>query len=321
VTRPGPGEVLIAVLTVALSGDEGRDAGPGHIAGSSPLYRGWAGRVEAAGPGVSADVVGCNAVARHAVDAAFRDVVLPERALGTGYRARTGPSDASTGPADAASGLIDGHRVVPQDALHLLPDTVDLAAAALLGPAAGAAEAFEAAAPRPRERIAVLGAGVVGLLLVQLLAATSPAELVVVDPSADAGTLALRLGATRHCATVAAARVANLFDVVVETTGTAAAPHAVCLLAAHAGRVVYTRPFPAGTRQLDRRQLALRELTLRGASVATPAAWSRAVRAFLQGLLDPRPLITHELSLSALAGGAAFPRASSSQALVLNFFR
>jgi threonine dehydrogenase-like Zn-dependent dehydrogenase len=172
-----------------------------------------------------------------------------------------------------------------------LPDTADLVAATLLRPASVAAEAFEAASLKPGERVVVLGAGVVGLLLVQLLAAASPLELVVVDPDPGLGALALASGATGHCASVDSARVMGVFDLVVETTGTAASPHSACLLAAREARIVFTRTFPPGTRPLDLVQLSLRQLTLLTASVASSKAWSTAVRAFGEGILDPRRLI------------------------------
>ncbi|MDG9724344.1 zinc-binding dehydrogenase [Streptomyces sp. DH41] len=187
--------------------------------------------------------------------------------------------------------------IVWEQDLHLLPDDADLRSAALLSSGAIAMTAFEAAAPKPGERIVVLGAGVCALLLVQLLAAASPAELVVVDASPERGALAVALGATKHCSSLDAARLEDTFTVVVETTGSTEAAQASCLLAASEARVVFTRLFPPGT-LLDRVQLSLRRLTIRGASVASPVGWSGAVRTLGTGILDPRPLITRETALT-----------------------
>ncbi|MEU1515213.1 zinc-binding dehydrogenase [Streptomyces sp. NPDC005811] len=275
----GPGDALVAVDAVALSEDEPREPGDCECGDRRcrTLAPGWAGRVEATGPGASPRLVGRKVVVR---TEALTDVLH-------------------------AHDVRSGHVVVQQHALHLLPDTADLGAAALVPPAALATQAFQAASVKPSERVVVLGVGVTGLLLVQLLAAMSPLDLTVVDPSPERGTLALEFGATQHCTTVDGARVRNLFDVVLETTGTRAAPYAACLLAARAGRVVFTRTFPPGTGPLDRAQMSLRELTLRSAGVASSAAWSAAVRSVAAGVLDPRPLITRELPLASLDGGCA----------------
>lgn len=72
------------------------------------------------------------------------------------------------------AGAFADHVVVPARLLHPLADDADLRAAALLEPAAVVAAAVRAGAPEPGERIAVVGAGTLGLLGVQLLSAMSP---------------------------------------------------------------------------------------------------------------------------------------------------
>lgn len=63
---------------------------------------------------------------------------------------------------------------LPARLLHVLPDDADLTAAALLEPAACVAAATLKADARPGERVAVVGAGTLGMLAVQFLAANSP---------------------------------------------------------------------------------------------------------------------------------------------------
>lgn len=297
VPLPGPGHVLVAVEAVALSAADTGETEPGVApASSAPLYLGWSGRVEATGAGVDPLLRGRRSVVRSDPDRPSL-AVLDAGTGPAGYGRRPGP-----GP-----WVLRRRLAVPLDRLHLLPDDADTAVAALLEPTAAAAAAFEAALPAPRESVVVLGAGPVGLLLVQVLAATGPQDLVVVDPDPDRGALAVSLGATRHCASVGAARVAGVFGVVVETTGTAAAPGAACLLAAQDGTVVFTRAFPGGTKPLDRVQLALRRLTLRVAAVHAPETWDAAVRYLRAGVIDPRPLITRRTSFASSADGVIEP--------------
>ncbi|MBO0514193.1 dehydrogenase, partial [Streptomyces beijiangensis] len=59
----------------------------------------------------------------------------------------------------------------------------------------------------------------------------------------------------------------------------------------------------AGAQGLDPTDLVVRQLEVQTVFGAPPAAWAHAVRVFGAGLLDPVPLITHELAL------AEFPHA------------
>ncbi|MFC7886194.1 zinc-binding dehydrogenase [Streptomyces sp. NPDC057376] len=297
--RPGPGHVVVAVEAVALADEERWEKGA-TVRTAVPRRVGWSGRVEETGPGVDTGLRGRKTVVR----------TLPAP--------RPSTSSGGYGQRSAAGRyVLRRHLVVPLDRLHLLPSDADLATAALLEPAAVAAAAFEAAAVQTRPRVAVLGADCVGLLLVQMMTAMSPLALVVVDPSPDRGGRALAWGATRHCTTVEAARTEGVFDVVVDTTGSAGSPGAACLLAARAGQVVFTRAFPPGTKPLDQAQLALRRLTVRAAAVDAPAVWDTAVRLFREGVIDPRPLVSRWLEPTVLADGFIGPRSEGGTVTVL----
>ncbi|MGH3313968.1 MAG: zinc-binding dehydrogenase, partial [Streptomyces sp.] len=160
----------------------------------------------------------------------------------------------------------------------------------------------------PGDRIAVLGAGTLGLLAVQLLAAHSPAELLVIDPRTARAELALTMGATHVRAPADAADDGggdgghdgghDGYDVVLETAGAPSTAHDACVLARRGGRVVLTGMFEPGAQGIDPVHLSVSQLTIRSVFGAPPAAWSYAVRAFDAGLLDPAPLITHELPLT-----------------------
>lgn len=78
-------------------------------------------------------------------------------------------------------GAMAATLTLPARLLHVLPDDADLTAAALLEPAACVAAATLKADARPGERVAVVGAGTLGMLAVQFLAANSPAVLLTVD--------------------------------------------------------------------------------------------------------------------------------------------
>ncbi|MFD9903720.1 zinc-binding dehydrogenase [Streptomyces sp. NPDC059063] len=298
---PGPGEVLVRVAAAGLCGsdrdlyDGRRDAAyvrypvvPGHE---------WSGTVAAVGDGVDPALVGRKAVAE-----GFR-------ACGVCARCRCGETSLCTGgyaeTGFTEPGAFADHLTVPARLLHLLADDADLRAAALLEPAAVIAAAVRAGRPRPGERVAVVGAGTLGLLAVQLLTASSPAELVVLDPRVERGAQAVAFGASAHHVPAAEPDLRGRFDLVVETAGAPTTAASCCLLARRGGRVVLTGMFTPGATGIDPVHLSLSQLELRSVFGAPSSAWSDAVRAFGLGLLDPAPLITHEFPLERFAEAVA----------------
>ncbi|GHC67763.1 zinc-dependent alcohol dehydrogenase [Streptomyces flavofungini] len=298
---PGPGEVLIRVAAAGICGSD-REVYDGHRDAAYvryPLVPGheWSGTVEAVGAGVAAGLVG-----RRTVAEGFR-------ACGVCERCRSGETSLCTGgyaeTGFTEPGAFADHLTVPARLLHPLPDDADLRAAALLEPAAVIAAAVRAGRPRPGERVAVVGAGTLGLLTVQLLAASNPAELVVVDPRAARGEQALTFGASASLVPDEAAALHGRFDLVVETAGAPPTAASSCLLARRGGRVVLTGMFTPGATGIDPAHLSLSQLEVRSVFGAPSSAWSDAVRAFGLGLLDPAPLITHEFPLERFAEAVA----------------
>jgi L-iditol 2-dehydrogenase len=192
VPEAGPGEVLVRVGAAGICGsdlellDGRRPAGyvrypivPGHE---------WAGRVAAVGPGVTGLAEGV--------------VVVAEgfRACGGCDRCKEGRTNlcladyAETGFTHA--GAFAEFLSVPAPLVHRLPDGTDLAAAALLEPAACVAEGLLECELRPGLSVAVVGAGTLGLLAVALLRRTSPARLALVGSRSPRLELGRSLGAS-----------------------------------------------------------------------------------------------------------------------------
>ncbi|WP_327118956.1 alcohol dehydrogenase catalytic domain-containing protein [Streptomyces sp. NBC_01341] len=301
VPQPGPGEVRVRVAAAGICMSD-RELYDGH---RDPAYvrypvvpgHEWSGTVEAVGEGVDPALEG-----RRTVAEGFR-------ACGHCERCRYGETSLCTTGYDETGftrpGAFADHVVVPARLLHPLADDADLRAAALLEPAAVIAAAVRAGAPEPGERIAVLGAGTLGLLAVQLLAAVSPAELTVIDPREQRASRAMDFGAGQALGPKEAEEVRGRYDLVVETAGAPSTAADACLLARRGGRVVLTGMFTPGARGIDPVHLSLSQLTVRSVFGAPSAAWSHAVRAFTAGLLDPAPLITHEFPLERFAEAVA----------------
>ncbi|RST10526.1 dehydrogenase [Streptomyces sp. WAC05374] len=301
VPGPGPGEVLVRVAAAGICMSD-REVYDGHRDAAYVRYpvipgHEWAGTVEAVGEGVDPALVGRKTVAE-----GFRACGVCERCR-CGETSLCAGGYAETGFTEP--GAFADHVGVPARLLHPLPDDADLRAAALLEPAAVVAAAVRAGRPRPGQRVAVVGAGTLGLLAVQLLGACSPAELTVVDPRAARGERALLLGATAAVDPAGAEGLGGRFDLVVETAGAPTTAASSCLLARRGGRVVLTGMFGPGAAGIDPVHLSLSQLEVRSVFGAPSSAWSDAVRAFGLGLLDPAPLITHEFPLERFADAVA----------------
>jgi threonine dehydrogenase-like Zn-dependent dehydrogenase len=136
---------------------------------------------------------------------------------------------------------------------------------------------------------------------VQLLAAASPAELVVVHTRRERTELALACGATSLVTPEQATGLAGRFDAVIEAAGAPGTARIATMLARRGGRVVLTGLPAVDDDPPTPEDIVLGELTVRGVFGASSNAWQHAVRAFVTGALRPGMLVTHEVALDDAA--------------------
>ncbi|MFB7328932.1 MULTISPECIES: zinc-binding dehydrogenase [unclassified Streptomyces] len=294
---PGPGEALVAVHAVGICGSD-REVYQGNRPEGYvryPLTPGheWSGTVRRVGAGVPGGLVG-----RKVVGEGFRNCQVCDRChAGESTLCTAGYEETGfTRPGAMAATL-----TLPARLLHVLPEGADLTAAALLEPAACVAAAALKADARPGERVAVVGTGTLGMFAVQFLKAISPAELLVVGTRDDREGLARRFGATGF--STKDRQLPGGFDVVIETAGSADAARTAAALLRRGGRLVLTGIPAPGAEGLDPTDLVVRQLEVHTVFGAPPHAWAHTVRAFAAGLLDPLPLVTHELPLAEFSHG------------------
>lgn len=290
--EPGPGEALVAVHAVGICGSD-REVYQGNRPEGYvryPLTPGheWSGTVRAVGAGVPEGLTG-----RRVVGEGFRNCQVCDRChAGETTLCTAGYEETGfTRPGAMAATL-----TLPARLLHVLPDDADLTAAALLEPAACIAAAALKANARPGERVAVVGTGTLGMFAVQFLKAGSPAELLVVGTRRDRQALARQFGATGF--RTKDEGLPGDFDVVIETAGSADAARTAAGLLRRGGRLVLTGIPAPGAEGLDPTDLVVRQLEVHTVFGAPPTAWAHTVRVFAAGLLDPLPLVTHELPLT-----------------------
>lgn len=103
---------------------------------------------------------------------------------------------------------------VPPDAVHEIPDDLPWEAAVLIEPLANAVHAWRQVQGGVVERLAVIGAGAIGLVTLLVAAHEGISEVTVVDRARSRLALAERLGASR-----CASKLEGEYDVVVDAVG------------------------------------------------------------------------------------------------------
>jgi L-iditol 2-dehydrogenase len=294
--RPGHGEVLVAVAAAGICGSdvellEGSRPAP-YV--RYPIVPGheWAGTVAEVGQGVGGLSTGDRVVAEGI------------RPCGRCDRCKEGRSNlCSSGYAETGfthQGAFADYLVVPAALVHRLPGDADLAAAALLEPAACAAQGLLEVDLRPGLQVAVVGAGTLGLLAVCLLRLTSPARLTLLGTRADRLALGQRLGATDAVDVSAAGSLEDLrdgFDLVFEAASRPTGGAAALTLARRGGTVVLEGISGAREPSLVGDEIPLKQLRVQGVFGASGAAWRWVVELFGSGALELGLLISHRFPL------------------------
>lgn len=114
---------------------------------------------------------------------------------------------------------------VPSQNAFLLPDALDDSLAALAEPFACVVHGIERVAPRPGDAMLILGAGAIGLMLLQVALRSGAATVAIAEPHPERRQAALRFGATsvHTSAAEACGERGDGFDCVIDATGVPAA--------------------------------------------------------------------------------------------------
>jgi L-iditol 2-dehydrogenase len=298
VDRPtvGPTDVLIRVAACGICGSDvhGYDGSSGRRIPPIIMGHEAAGVVAEIGPEVTAARVGdrvtfdstifcgqCEPCRRGAVNLCENRRVLGVSC--TDYRQH---------------GAFAEFVAVPQHILCTLPVGMPFAHAAMIEPVSIALHAVERLAIKGGERAAVIGSGMIGLLVIQALRVAGCSEVIAVDIDFGRLELACELGAAHtvnSSETDAARRIQDLtvgggVDVAAEVVGNAPALSTAIASVRRGGRVVLVGnlaaevPFPL-------QAVVTRELTLFG-SCSSAGEYKRAIELVASGQINVAPLIS-----------------------------
>ena len=198
--------------------------------------------------------------------------------------------------------------VVPQRILYRLPDRLPFEHAALVEPFSIALHAVNRAGAKKEQTAVVLGAGMIGLAIVQVLKQAGCREIMVVDVAVDRLALARKCGATD----IINARDPNALDTILRRTGGGAdlafeavgIPSTVdlSLRAVRRGGSVVLVGNVSPRVEFPLQISVTRELTVFG-SCASRGEYPACLQLLTQGRLNPSLLIS---AVAPLAEGAAW---------------
>jgi len=307
VPMPGPEEVLVSVKACGICGSDvhGMDGSTGRR--RPPIIMGHeaAGTIARIGSGVTAWAAGdrvtfdstiycgrCEFCRRGLINLCER-----RRVLGVScedYR---------------QNGAFAEFVAVPQHILYRLPEGLTFEQAALVEPFAIALHAVRRSPPALNDSVVVVGAGMIGLALVQALRQTGCSRLVVVDIAPERLALAAKVGAT-HCVNSAAGDAGRAIqdltkglgaDLAFEAVGVSATVD-LALRCVRKGGAVTLIGNVAPKVEFPLQIAVTRELTVRG-SCASQGEYPACLEMLARGALDAAPLVS---AVAPLAEGATW---------------
>jgi 2-desacetyl-2-hydroxyethyl bacteriochlorophyllide A dehydrogenase len=299
---PGHGELVVEVGACGICGTDVHIADGEFPPTPYPIVPGheFAGRVVALGDGVPAE---WHEGARVAVDPSLFCGHCPACHAGRGNLCANWNAVG-----DTVDGAFAEYVRVPAANAYPIPDGVSDAQGALIEPLSCAVHGLRRLGPVAGEDILVIGAGTMGLLLMQLLNQAGARSVAVVDRKAS------RLGpATAAGATAVATDVTELdtgsFGVAVDATGAPAAIEAAFTRLARGGRLLIFGVASADAEvSLSPFRIYNDEITVVG-SMAVLNSFGAAADLMADGAVATGPLLADPYPLDRFADALASVRA------------
>jgi L-iditol 2-dehydrogenase len=304
--EPGRGEALVRIEKVGICGSDihlfrsGR-IGDAAVTRPMPIGHECMGTVQGVGPGADEALVG------------RRVAVEPTRHCGECQWCRTGRQNCCPNLTfvglPPTPGAFQEYIAHPASLLEPLPDHVTDAAGVVLEPMAIALHAVNLAKVRPGMRVAILGTGVLGTCVLELLRMTRGLRVACVDLLGDRLARAEDMGAEvvqaregepeEACAEVLVALEGEYADAVFECSGSGDTLWNMAEVAAPAGHVAVIGTSPTDQVAFCSATARRKGLTIRMVrrSLNTlPTCIDLADR----GVIDAEKLVTHDLPASEL---------------------
>jgi len=297
---PAEGQVLIRVEACGVCGTDAHIY-RGRFPARFPVVAGheFAGVVEESGSGISS------------LRAGDRVAIDPNICCGVCRPCRRGLThlcrDLSAIGVTQDGGFAT-HCLVPARQAHKVSADLPFPVAAMAEPVACCVHGIDLAAVRSGDVVVLIGAGTIGLILLQLVLLQGVAAAIVSELSEEKRAAAKRLGASCVVdprsedlpAIVRDAAQDGGADAVIECVGSQATAEQAVELAGEGGRVLLFGVAPQAARiAVSPFDVYRKEITITG-SFTNPFTHSRALALLSSGRLKVEDLISHRLSLERL---------------------
>jgi len=303
--EPGEGEVLLRVRAVGVCGSDVhyyREGRIGDNAVTRPLIIGheFAGQVEAVGPGYHGPL-----------EPGARVAVEPGVACGTCWWCLRGQYNLCPDIRFCGTPPVHGAyrecMAYPARWCWPLPDNLDYAEGAMIEPLAVGVHAVDEGRPQAGDSVLIVGAGSIGLTVLQVAKASGVSQAMVSEPLPYRRELARQLGADTVIDpnaedVVETARALTLgrgADVTFEAAG-AEDTYQVCIDGVRRGGVAVFIGIPA----VDRISLNIHEARRKGITIKNLRrfvhTYPRAIRLVASGAVDVKALVTHTFPLERI---------------------
>lgn len=301
---PGAGQVQIQVRACGIcgtdihifEGDEGAAKSPaGTILGHE-----FSGEITAVGPGVTEFKVG------------DRVCVDPNELCGKCDYCRGGIGHYCTsmnGYGTTVHGGFAEFCVVPTSQVYAIPDGMTFEQAAMAEPVACCIHGIDMCEIHPGDTVAVFGAGMIGLIMLQLAKISGAATLISIEPIAEKREIARKLGAdltidpfTEDVSEVLKQHGISRVNTVIECVGrTGTIQQAIEIAGPKAVVMMFGLTKPGDEITVKPFGLFKREVVLK-ASYINPYTQKRAVSLISSGKVDVSSMIYETIPLEQLPG-------------------
>ena len=305
--EPGPGHLRLKVKVSSICGSDIKRYVDGHRMYPLILGHETAGIIDRVGEGVSEDYIG-----KHAAIIPLVPCFECEQCKRGYYSACHSYSFIGSRQSGGFAEFVD----LPEKNVIVIPDNLSFEYAALIEPSTVARHMLSLGNFQKGETAVVLGAGSIGLMLVQWLRILGAKQIVVTDILEDNLQIASKVGAhvTLDPSKVDVEKeiqklLGDGADLVLEATGVPQVLQQTLSLTRPRGKIVL-----AGNQPLDKslpltfiENMMRREISLIGCFMSYSAPfpgheWTETLSALLNGSLDMDTIISHRYPLSKAPG-------------------